>query len=86
MDKKPLWADLQNKSIRYYKKIQTNLFGCGIVERNYFSALAFLAASFSLKASMAAPKTQYGIAKVNKKIINQKPIVNMDRNAKKPKY
>ena len=54
--------------------------------RNYFSALAFLAASFSLKASIAAPKTQYGIAKVNKKIINQKPIVNMERNAKKPKY
>ena len=85
MDKKQLWAGLPKKSIMYYKKSKQNCLDV-VYGRNYFSALAFLAASFSLKASIAAPKTQYGIAKVNKKIINQKPIVNMERNAKKPKY
>ena len=53
---------------------------------NYCSSFAFLAARFSLKLSIADPKSQYGMAKVNKNIINQKPIVSMVINAKKPKY
>ena len=53
---------------------------------NYSFNLAFLAARFSLNASKAEPNNQYGMAKVSKKIINQKPIVRMVKNAKNPKY
>ena len=52
----------------------------------YDSDMAFLAARFSLKASIAEPNTQYGMAKVRRKIINQNPIVSMVKNAKNPKY
>ena len=51
----------------------------------YFD-LALRAANFSLKNSIADPKTQYGIAKVNKNIISQKPIVSIVAKAKNPKY
>ena len=51
----------------------------------YFD-LALRAANFSLKNSIADPKTQYGIAKVNKNIINQNPKVKIDKKAKNPKY
>lgn len=56
------------------------------VRTNYCSSFAFLAARFSLKASIAEPKTQYGMAKVRRKIINQKPMVRIDMKAKNPKY
>ena len=40
----------------------------------------------SLKRSIAEPNTQYGITKVNRKIISQNPIVKMVKKAKNPKY
>tara|TARA_B100000902_G_scaffold247789_1_gene234498 strand:- start:114 stop:260 length:147 start_codon:yes stop_codon:yes gene_type:complete len=48
--------------------------------------LLFLDALHSLKDSSADPKSQYGITKVIKNIISQKPIVITDRKAKKPRY
>lgn len=53
---------------------------------NYSFNFAFLAARFSLKLSIAEPKTQYGMAKVNKNIMSQNPMVKILMNAKNPKY
>jgi hypothetical protein len=39
-----------------------------------------------LKLSIAEPKTQYGMAKVNKNIMSQNPMVKILMNAKNPKY
>jgi hypothetical protein len=69
------------------KKTKTDMFRFFLnnVRLIYFD-LALRAANFSLKNSIADPKTQYGIAKVNKNIINQNPKVKIDKKAKNPKY
>ena len=43
----PLWAGLQNMSLRYYKKIRTNLFGCGIVKKLFLGLGLFGSKLFS---------------------------------------
>jgi hypothetical protein len=52
----------------------------------YSSSWALLASFLSLNISRRLPINQYGTTKVNKKIINQKPMVKMVKNAKNPKY
>ena len=47
---------------------------------------ARLASFRSFHISLKLPTNQYGTTKVNKKIISQKPMVRMVKNAKKPKY
>lgn len=41
---------------------------------------------FSCNHSIKEPVNQYGMTKVNKKIISQKPMVNIDKKVKNPRY
>ena len=55
------------------------------IKKSYSSITAF---SFFLyfHSSLKYPTIQYGITKVNKKIINQNPMVKMVKKSKNPEY
>lgn len=60
---------------------------CGVFLILYLRlGTSFLPSFFSWNHSINEPVNQYGITKVNKNIMSQKPMVKMDKKVRNPKY